>query len=156
MADEQNEETLAALARVSRAAEWLREAELERMVAVQSAHEAGAAVTSLAEAAGISRPTVYRLLHTERALPPQNQWREILRAGLEVLAARGSLDAMRVLSAPVQALEVLARRIEMSLRQVQPADFPERGSGDYESLVVARDVAREIERRIGAGVPLPG
>ena len=74
MADEQNEETLAALARVSRAAEWLREAELERMVAVQSAHEAGAAVTSLAEAAGISRPTVYRLLNAERALPPQNQY----------------------------------------------------------------------------------
>lgn len=156
MADEQNEETLAALARVSRATEWLREAEVERMVAVQSAHEAGATVTSLAEAAGISRPTVYRLLNTERALPPQNQWREILRAVLEMLAARGSLDAMRVLSAPVQSLEVLARRIEMGVRQVQPAHFPERGSGDYEALVVARDVAREIERRIGAGVPLPG
>lgn len=149
------EETLVALARVSRAAEWLREAEVERMAAVQLAHQAGASVTALAEAAGVSRPTVYRLLNTQRVLPPRDQWWEILRAGVETLAVRGSIDAMRVLPASNQPIDVLARRIKQGLRQIQPADFPERGTGDYEALQIALDIAREVERRQHTGQRRP-
>ena len=51
-----------ALAAVARAATAIGKAEQERDRAIAAAHAAGAQVTAIADAAGLSRPTVYSII----------------------------------------------------------------------------------------------
>jgi len=55
-----------ALAAVRTTADQLREAAVSRIVAIQAAHDAGATVTAIADAARLSRPAIYRALRDKR------------------------------------------------------------------------------------------
>lgn len=145
---------MASLLRAVRTAtKAVAKAEMDRVVAIQQAHQAGATVTALAEAAKVGRPTIYRVLRDERALPPEDLWEDTLRDGLRVAAERGSMDAMAIFAAPIQTMPVLASYTLRAVRQIRA--LPEFGSADRERLQVAMDLAREVQRRLKAGEPLP-
>lgn len=145
-----------ALAKVREATNWVRDADSNRAAAISSAHDAGATVTAIADAAKLSRPAIYRVLNSNpRALPPTSLWRATMGDALVLLMAYGSQHAGDTIgkhhSMPVDAL---ARRVLNSVRQIGPA--PTYDSGDWERIAVAMDVAQEILRRQKDSISLAG
>lgn len=142
-----------ALAAVRDAADHLRDAEVARAVAVSAAHDAGATITAIADAAKLSRPAIYRMLSNPRTLPPKSLWRDTMGDGLVLLMSYGSPHAAEVVGkVHTLSVDVIARRVLNGVRQLGTA--PTYDSGDWERINIAMDVAHEILDRQKAGVSL--
>jgi DNA-binding phage protein len=145
-----------ALLAVEDAREALDSAAIARDVAIMSAVEAGCTVTAVADAAHLTRPTIYRIISDNGGgqLPPASEWGEHLDGALMVAAGHASSNAAGRALAVVAStsLDIRARRLRETVKAMVGKPSP--GTADWDVLARGVEIAAHVDRkarRLGRG-----
>lgn len=133
-----------ALRQVRATAIALENATIARDAAMVAAKEAGAGVTDIARAAGISRPSVYRVLGGRSALPAPWKWESMMDEALHLLMHYSAATHEIASGLATKDLTAKARRVGYAIKgmRTQPEPF----SVDATTIGLASEIAQHILR----------
>lgn len=122
MASSESPDRLEALVAVRRGADAIEAAVFQRDESIRAAHEAGAAILHIAEAARMTRQTVYRIIGGQAGLPPKAQWAQHLDDTLQLIIDVSCGDPVQMKDALAglgsKDLTVKARRVQWCAKRL--------------------------------------
>ncbi|MBN6778874.1 hypothetical protein JRG19_10065 [Pseudoclavibacter alba] len=96
----------------------LSRARARRDDSIRVAHAAGVPVAHIAEAAGVTRPTVYGIVNDGYSLPARSEWERILNEAAYALVEEGARIADAHAVARSSILDMKAKRLSGMFRSL--------------------------------------